>query len=123
MLSDKEKKRRQHEKELSALRNKMGKNIIWFDALNKAQQYDLLYYWKREKYHNAIKTPQKKTLYKKVSGFVNGRYQVIRKEIELISYPANFKHFLKEMKPRFSVSVTKMREARLQHLLKDDSKS
>ena len=48
---------------------------------------------------------------------------IIKKEIEVISYPVNFKHFLKEIKPRFSVSVTKMREARLQHLLKDDSKT
>ena len=40
MLLDKEKKRRQHEKELKSLRNKMGKSIIWFDALNKTQQYE-----------------------------------------------------------------------------------
>lgn len=123
MLSDKEKKRRQHEKELLALRNKMGKSIIWFDALNKQQQYDLLFAWKKEKFRNKLIAPQKKTLYKKVSGFFNGRYQVMKKEIEVISYPVNFKHFLKEMRPRFSVSVTKMREASLQHLLKDDSKS
>lgn len=123
MLSNKQKKRKQHEKELLALRNKMGKSIIWFDALNKTQQYDLLYLWKKEKYRNKLTAPQKKTLYRKFTGFSNGRYQVMKKEIEVISYPVNFKHFLKEMKPRFNVSVTKMREASLQHLLKDDSKS
>jgi len=37
MLSNKEKKRRQHEKELNSLRNKMGRNTIWFDALNKTE--------------------------------------------------------------------------------------
>ena len=118
MLSDKEKKRRQHEKELKSLRNKMGKNIIWFDALNKKQQYDLLFAWKREKKINNRTNPQKKTLLKKVGGWSNGRYKVIKKEIEIISYPPNFKHFLKSMKPRFSVSVSKMREAQLKHLLK-----
>ena len=123
MLSNKEKKRRQHKKELLTIRNKMGNSVIWFDALNKAQQYDLLYLWKREKYRNKLTSPKKKTLYKKISGFSNGKFQIIKKEIEVISYPVNFKHFLKEIKPRFSVSVTKMREASLQHLLKDDSKT
>ena len=118
MLSDNEKKRRQHEKELNSLRNKMGKSIVWFDALNKTQQYDILFRWKKEKHRNNLTTPQKKTLYKKISGFVNGRYQVVKREIEVISYPPNFKHFIKDMKPRFSVNVSKMRESQLKHLLK-----
>ena len=119
MLSNKEKKRRQHEKELNTLRNKMGQSIIWFDALNKTQQYDLLFRWKREKKSNTLTKPQKKTLFKKVAGYNNGRYQVVKKQIEVISYPSNFKHFLKNMKPMFSVSVIKIREAQLQHLLND----
>jgi hypothetical protein len=118
MLSDKEKKRRQHEKELNSLRNKMGKSIVWFDALNKTQQYDILFRWKREKQRNNLTIPQKKTLYKKVSGFVNGKYEIVKKEIEVISYPSNFKHFIKYMKPLFSVSISKMRESQLKHLLK-----
>ena len=118
MLSDKEKKRRQHEKELNSLRNKMGKSIIWFDALNKTQQYDLLFQWKREKYKNTRTKPQKKTIYKKFGGWSGGRYVTSRKEIEVISYPPNFKYFLKNMKPFFSVSVTKMRDSQLKHLLK-----
>jgi hypothetical protein len=118
MLSDKEKKRRQHGKELKSLRNKMGKNIFWFDALNKTQQYDILFRWKKEKYSNKLKTPQKKTLLKRFGGYNNGGYKVLRKEIEIISYPPNFKHFIKDMKPRFSVSVSKMRESQLKHLLK-----
>ncbi len=118
MLSDKEKKRRQHEKELKSLRNKMGKNIIWFDALNKTQQYDVLFKWKREKYRNTITTPQKKTLIKRVGGYTNGRFQIVNKKVEVISYPPNLKHFLNNLKPYFSVSVSKMREAQLKHLLK-----
>lgn len=118
MLSDKEKKRRQHKKELKSLRNKMGSSIVWFDALNKTQQYDLLFQWKREKFKNTRTNPQKKTLIKKVGGFVKGRYQTLTKEIEVISYPPNFKYFLKNIKPYFSVSISKMREAQLQHLLK-----
>jgi hypothetical protein len=118
MLSDKEKKRRQYEKELKSLRNKMGKSIIWFDALNKTQQYDLLFQWKREKHKNTRTKPEKKILYKRVGGFVNGKYLVMKREIEVISYPVNFKYFLKEMKPRFSVNISKMRESQLKHLLK-----
>lgn len=118
MLSNKERKRRQHEKELNSLRNKMGNSIIWFDALNKTQQYDILFRWKKEKNKNKLTSPKKKTLYKRVGGFVNGKYKVVKKEIEIISYPPNFKHFLKNIKPQFSVSVSKMRESQLKHLLK-----
>jgi hypothetical protein len=118
MLSDKEKKRRQHEKELKSLRNKMGKNIFWFEALNKAQQYDILFAWKLEKKYNKRNKPEKKILIKKFSGWANGRYQVVKKEIEVISYPPNFKHFINNIKSRFSVSVSKMREVQLKHLLK-----
>jgi hypothetical protein len=117
MLSEKEKKRRQHEKELKSLRNKMGNSIVWFDALNKTQQYDVLFRWKREKNSNKLTKPEKKTIFKRVSGFNNGRYQVLKKEIEVISYPPNFKYFLKNIKPFFSVSVSKMRESQLKHLL------
>ena len=42
----------------------------------------------------------------------------VKREIEVISYPPNFKHFIKDMKPRFSGSVSKMRESQLNHLLK-----
>lgn len=113
MISEKEKKSRQHEKELNSLRNKMGKSIVWFDALNKKQQYDLLFAWKLEKWENKINKPQKKTIFKRVGGF-----HTTKKQIEVISYPPNFKHFLKSIKPRFSVSISKMRESQLQHLLK-----
>jgi hypothetical protein len=118
MLSDKEKKRRQHEKELNSLRNKMGKSIVWFDALNKTQQYDILFRWKKEKNRNTLTQPKKKTIVKRVGGYTNGRYKVVRKKIEVISYPTKFKYFLQNIKPYFSVSVSKMRESQLKHLLK-----
>ena len=105
MLSNKEKKRRQHEKELNSLRNKMGKSIIWFDALDKTQQYDLLFRWKKEKNNNTLKEPQKKLI------------KLFKNKIEVISYPPSFKYFLKNIKPYFSVSVSKMRESKLKHLL------
>lgn len=117
MLSDKEKKRRQHEKELNSLRNKMGKNIAWFEALNKTQQYDILFAWKMEKNFNKLNKPEKKILKKKFGGWANNRYQVFKKEIEVISYPPNLKHFIKNIKPRFSVNVSKMREVQLKILL------
>jgi hypothetical protein len=118
MLSDKEKKRRQHEKELKSLRNKMGKSAIWFDALSKTHQYDILFRWKKEKQRNNLTQPQKKTIIKRVGGYTSGRFTTIKKKIEVISYPPNFKYFLKNIKPYFNVSVSKMREAQLKHLLK-----
>ena len=54
MISNKSKIRIKHEKELNSLRNKMGRNTIWFDALNKTQQYDLLFRWKSEKNNNKL---------------------------------------------------------------------
>lgn len=123
MISNKEKKRRQHEKELKSLRNKMGKNIAWFDALSTSQQYDLLFAWKMEKKINKKTKPEKKIMVRKVGGWTNGRYQTVRKYIEIVSYPPNFKYFLRNIKPRFSVSITKIREAQLRHLLEDVSKS
>lgn len=48
-LSNKDKKSRQHEKELASFRNKMGSNIVWFDSLSKRKQYDLLFQWKKLK--------------------------------------------------------------------------
>lgn len=101
----------------------MGKNIAWFDALSTTQQYDLLFAWKREKKMNKKTKPDKKTLFRRVGGWTLGRYQTIRKKIEIVSYPPNFKHFLRNIKPKFSVSVTKIREAQLRHLLEDVSKS
>jgi len=118
MLSDKEKKRIQHEKELNSLRNKMGKNIAWFDALSKTQQYDILFRWKEEKKRNTLSQPQKKTIIKRVGGYTNFGYKVMKKRIEVVSYPPNFKYFLQNIKPYFSVSVSKMRESQLKHLLK-----
>ena len=118
MISDKEKKKRQHLKELNSLRNKMGKDIIWFDALSNQQQYDFLFLWKKEKWKNNKKVPQKKTLIKKFGGYVNGIYKVQTQKIEVVSYPPNLKYFTKEMKPKFSVNISKMRESQLKHLLK-----
>ncbi len=119
MLSNKEKKRRQHEKELKSLRNKMGKNIVWFDALNKTQQYDILFRWKKEKNSNKIKTPEKKTILKRVRnlGTTGSRWSFSWKKIEVISYPVNLRYFIQNIKPYFSVTVDNMRESQLNHLL------
>lgn len=117
MLSDKEKKRRQHLKELNSLRNKMGKNLAWFDALNKTQQYDILFSWKLEKKINTLTKPETKFITKRISGFHGSQYKVLKKKIEIISYPPNLKYFIKNIKPRYSVNVSKMREAQLKILL------
>ena len=45
-MLEKERKKRKHKKELKSLRNKMGKNIIWFESLSPKKQYDVLFLWK-----------------------------------------------------------------------------
>lgn len=123
MLSNKEKKRRQHEKELKSLRNKMGKNIVWFDALNKTQQYDILFRWKKEKNSNKLKIPEKKIILKRVRNLTTTGYRKTNrwsfswKKIEVISYPVNLRYFIQNIKPYFSVTVDSMRESQLNHLL------
>lgn len=106
MLSDKEKKLRQHKKELKSFRNKMGKHIVWFDALKLAKQYDLLFLWKKEKNKRRDILLPTKTYYKK-----------FRKTI--IEYPPSLKHFLEvyTLDSRFQPSKMRLREASLKIIL------
>jgi len=72
-ISNYEKKRRQHEKELKSFRNKMGSNIVWFDSLSKTKQYDLLFGWKREKSSNKLQSPEDKIIFKRTwVGYTRG---------------------------------------------------
>ena len=59
MISKKEKKARQHKKELKSFRNKMGSHKIWFDSLPLGKQYDLLFLWKTDKHYNKLEKPLK----------------------------------------------------------------
>jgi hypothetical protein len=115
--SNKEKKRRQHLKELNSLRNRMGKNIIWFDSLNKGQQYDVLFMWKREKKDNKLTIPETTLFRERIFDVVKGRLKLVLKEIEVISYPPKLKYFLKNIKPNFSININDMRETSLMHIL------
>jgi len=111
-MTDKEKKLRQHKKELKSLRNKMGKHIVWFDALASNRQYDLLFLWKREKNNRKdIKVPTK-------SKYEYGNRFTLQKTYT--KYPASIKHFLEvyTLDSRFQPSKVKIREASLNLLLK-----
>jgi hypothetical protein len=100
-LTDNEKKKRQHEKELKSLRNKMGKNLAWFDSLTKDKQYDVLFLWKKNKYNNDLKKP--KVRYVKRYSYVKGGYSIIK----VIDYPPNLKHFIKDLRLKFRFKVDK----------------
>lgn len=121
-LSNYEKKRRQHEKELNSLRNKMGSNIVWFDSLSKGKQYDILFGWKRIIYMNKLTKPQ----YIKVSKRVPidptrlyGRKKTINR-MELI-YPPSLKHFIQDCKKniRYQPMVQNIRQTTIDILLKE----
>jgi hypothetical protein len=114
-ISNYEKKRRQHEKELKSFRNKMGKNIVWFDSLSKTKQYDLLFSWKREKNNNKLEKPEQKTILRPYrTGF---RTKMIKQKIN--SYPASLKHFIIKCRvsPNFQPHRTKVRDAAIDILL------
>lgn len=112
MLSDKEKKLRQHRKELKSFRNKMGKHIVWFDALTLTRQYDLLFLWKKEKHKlKDIEVPTK----------VKYEYgNRARLQKTYTKYPASMKHFLEiyVLDSRFQPSKVRIREASLNLILK-----
>ncbi len=117
MISDSEKKKRQHKKELKSLRNKLGNSIVWFDALSLTQQYDFLFAWKKEKFTNTLKKPEKTIVVQNYTGYQNGKFRVLKKQVEVVSYPPSLKHFVKNSKQYFNVNINKLRESKLKHLL------
>lgn len=114
-ISNYEKKRRQHEKELKSFRNKMGSNIVWFDSLSKTKQYDLLFGWKREKKSNKLEQPEQKIILRFIA-FGWGRKKIKQK---ITSYPSSLKHFIIKCRvnPNFRPHRTKVREAAIDILL------
>ena len=122
MISKKEKKRKQHEKELKSLRNKMGSNIAWFDSLGKTKQYDMLFGWKRQQYLNKRTKPEYVLVSKRVPIDPKrpwGRKKIV-KQLEL-KYPPSLKHFIKECMrmPSFKPQVRNLREKTIELLFKN----
>jgi hypothetical protein len=95
-MLEKERKKRKHKKELKSLRNKMGKNIIWFESLSPNKQYDILFLWKHEKRFNNLTEP----------AICKNRW------VDIKIYPPNFKHFINKIKQqsRFKVNKQTLRE-------------
>jgi hypothetical protein len=114
-ISNHEKKRRQHEKELKSFRNKMGKHIVWFDSLSKTKQYDLLFGWKREKSSNKLQAPEEKTILRPT--YIGYRRKMIKQKIT--SYPSSLKHFIIKCRvnPQFQPHRTRVRDAAIDILL------
>lgn len=116
-MDNKERTKRKNQKELKSLRNKMGGNIVWFDSLNKQQQYDLLFEWKFEKSRKKnITKPivvRRKKLVKKGARW-------IREWVDVTEYPASLKHFIKDAKIRYKPNVSRVRETAIDMLLKNN---
>jgi hypothetical protein len=93
----------------------MGKNIVWFDALSKTKQYDLLFYWKIEKKRNKLQAPEQKTILRPIYDGRRGR--MVKQKIT--SYPPSFKHFIIKYRvnPQFQPHKTKVRDAAIDILL------
>lgn len=107
-LSNREKKRRKHKKELKSFRNKMGINIIWFDSLPIEKQYSLMFNWKKEKYFKrSIVVPEIKKIR-------------MRRYIKIIKiYPPKLKHYVRIIKKskRYMSNVCDMRNATIDLLI------
>lgn len=122
MISKKEKKRKQHEKELKSLRNKMGSNIVWFDSLNRYQQFDFLFSWKRNKFINVNRTEPESV---KIMKWVpidptrpwGRKKRVLEKQLR---YPSSLKHFIKICRTdiRFRPQRENVRQTSIDILLK-----
>jgi hypothetical protein len=113
MLTDSEKKKIQHKKELKSLRNRMSDmNLIWFDSLPINRQYDFLFEWKSEKYFNKIKNPKVR--------FIRKRKPYRRFEtIKIIEYPPSLKHFIINRKDsnKWKVEISAIRNATIDLVL------
>ena len=120
-ISNKEKKKRQHEKELASFRNKMGSNIVWFDSLSKRKQYDLLFGWKRVRHMNKITKPEYIEISKRVAVDPTRPYgkKKIIKVLELI-YPPSLKYYIKDCKKNrmYQPRIQNVRQAAIDILLK-----
>lgn len=95
----------------------MGSNIVWFDSLTKQRQYDLLFEWEQEKYTKRLITKPTKQR-KRV--LVKDGYRYKRVWSYVTVYPANLKHFIKEVKPRYRTKISRVREATIDLLLKNN---
>lgn len=115
MMSNKEKKRRQHEKELNSMRNKLSGNlIVWFDSLSTQRKYDLLFEWKYLKHSKReIDTPQVKKIKRR------NRFSRKIEIVKSITYPASFKHFIeiKRRTFRYKPHVANIRNTTIDILL------
>lgn len=117
MITDKEKKNRQHRKELKSLKNKMnGPNLVWFESLTKESQFDFLFEWKTEKKFNKLKKPEV-TFQRKKFWVANGGCQV--KVVKVIKYPPSLKHFIikSKNKIRYRTKLNRKRDAMIDILL------
>lgn len=117
MITEKEKTKRKNQKKLKSFRNKMGSNIVWFDSLTKQRQYDLLFEWEQEKWQKRFIT-KPTTKKKRELKIINRRYKPVM--VDVIVYPANLKHFIREVKDRYKVNVDRVRNAAIDILLKNN---
>lgn len=109
-ISEKERKRRQHYKELKSLKNKMsGPNLIWFNSLSLRRQYDFLYDWKSEKHFNITKKLEISYVPLRGWGII----------VPFKEYPPSLKHFIKKSQKRmkYRVHISKLRDTTISALL------
>ena len=115
-MTNTEKKKRQHKKELKSLRNKMGKNIIWFDSLTEKNQFNVLFYWKKEKHFNKLTIP--KIIHQRPISRSFRYYSPIHSMSSVtIRYPASLKYFILRMRRKYKPSISRLREVSIDLLL------
>lgn len=93
----------------------MGSNIVWFDSLPKAKQYNILFEWKKEKYSNKLKSPIKKKVKEQIQPF-SRKWAIVLKTI----FPPSLKHIieLKRKSHYYRPSIVNIRDTTIDILLK-----
>jgi hypothetical protein len=82
----------QYQKEFQSFKKRMGKFSFWFNSLDDKRQWDLIFLWKKHKWNNSF-------------------------EIDNTSSLKKFLH--RKMKsPKYWVSTQKIREQKLNNLIK-----
>lgn len=121
-MDKKERKNRQHKKELKSFRNKMGDNLIWFDSLTNGQQYTLLLKWKEEKYYKSDISRGEidaRKLIKWGIHEIDHNFVINLDKSIFIRYPIKLKHFIRLYRStsRFSVSKKSIRDTTIDSIL------
>lgn len=112
MESKRSKSDKKHGKELKSFKNRLGKNLIWFNSLSVEKQYDLLFIWKKEKWRN--KNGLRPKLIVKYNHITRKREKVPNPELKLKHWIISWRY-----SRQFATSKGKIRNSTINIILNE----